>query len=115
KALAHFDETLKLSSEPGYYNNVAYELALKKVELERAEQSAKKALNAIGTELESVHLDQISFKQIARVQLQAATWDTLGYIYLVKNEAAKALPYLESAWKTYQHRTVADHLIDGYE
>jgi hypothetical protein len=69
----------------------------------------------IGTELKTVHLDDISFKHIATVRLQAGTWDTLGYILLAKGDAAKAVPYLESAWKTYQNRTVADHLIEAYE
>ena len=115
KALAAFDKAVELAPSPTTWNNVAYELSLHHVHLERAQQYAESAVAATGAELRNVALDRLTALDLGRVAALAAYWDTLGWVHFQKGELDKAEPLIRASWQLNQHGEVGDHLGQIYE
>jgi tetratricopeptide (TPR) repeat protein/transglutaminase-like putative cysteine protease len=115
KALAAFDRAVDISATPDVWNNIAYQLSLKKVHLDRALQYAESAVTAVATALRNVSLDQLSQRDLAYVVSLYADWDTLGWVYFARGDLKQAEKYVSAAWVLGQYGEVGDHLGQIYE
>jgi tetratricopeptide (TPR) repeat protein/transglutaminase-like putative cysteine protease len=115
KALAAFDRAVELSATPLIWNNVAYQLSLKKAHLDRAQQYAESAVSATAAALRNVSLDSLTQQQLPLVPSLVAYWDTLGWVFFTEGNFDKAEKYVYAAWALGQHGEVGDHLGQIYE
>jgi tetratricopeptide (TPR) repeat protein len=110
KAIEAFDKAIKLAPEPLVWNDVAYDLSLSKVQLEKAQQYAESAVTYVATELRNAELERLTMKDLTDVSAIAAYWDTLGWVYFQKGDIDGAEKYITSAWLLAQHGEVGYHL-----
>jgi len=115
KALAAFDRAVEISATPLVWNNVAYQLSLKKTHLDRAQQYAESAVSATAAALRNVSLDRVTQQELPLVQSLIAYWDTLGWVHFAEGNLSKAEKYVSAAWGLGQHGEVGDHLGQIYE
>ncbi|MCU1302877.1 MAG: Tetratricopeptide repeat protein [Candidatus Sulfotelmatobacter sp.] len=115
KALATFDHAVEISATPLVWNNIAYQLSLKKSHLDRAQQYAESAVSATTAELRNVTLDRLTPQELPLVPSLIAYWDTLGWVYFTEGNLDKAEKYVAAAWGLGQHGEVGDHLGQIYE
>ncbi len=115
KALATFDHAVELSATPLVWNNIAYQLSLKKSHLDRAQQYAESAISATAAALRNVSLDRLSQNDLPLVQSLIAYWDTLGWVEFAEGNFDKAEKYVAAAWTLGHHGEVGDHLGQIYE
>lgn len=115
KALATFDHAVELSATPLVWNNIAYQLSLKKTHLDRAQQYAESAVSATAAALRNVSLDRLTRNDLPLVQSLIAYWDTLGWVEFSEGNLDKAEKYVNAAWTLGHHGEVGDHLGQIYE
>ena len=115
KALAAFDRAVQISATPEVWNNIAYQLSLKQVHLDRAQQYAESAVTAITNALRNLSLDRLSDRDLAMVIELHANWDTLGWVYFARGDLNKAQRYVNAAWELGEYGEVGDHLAQIYE
>ncbi len=115
KALATFDHAVEISATPLVWNNIAYQLSLKKSHLDRAQQYAESAVSATTAALRNVSLDRLTPQDLPLVPSLIAYWDTLGWVYFSENNLDKAEKYVGAAWQLGHHGEVGDHLGQIYE
>jgi tetratricopeptide (TPR) repeat protein len=115
KALAAFDRATEISATPEVWNNIAYQLSLKKAHLDRAQQYAESAVTAISNSLRNLSLEQLSDRDLGMVSALDADWDTLGWVYFARGDLEKAEKYVNAAWTLGEHGEVGDHLAEIYE
>jgi tetratricopeptide (TPR) repeat protein len=115
KALATFDRAIEISATPEVWNDIAYQLSLKQVHLDRAQQYAESAVTAIANALRNLTIDQVSDRDLGLVSELDANWDTLGWVYFARGDMAKAEKYVNAAWLLGEHGEVGDHLAQIYE
>lgn len=115
KGIEAFDKAVKLAPGQRVWNDVAYFMALSKVQLDKAQQYAESAVTAVGTDLRNVELDGLTLEQLGQVSSLAADWDTLGWVYFQKDNIDAAEKYISAAWALEQHSEIAYHLGMIYE
>jgi tetratricopeptide (TPR) repeat protein len=115
KALAAFDRAVQISATPDVWNNIAYQLSLKQVHLDRAQQYAESAVTAITNALRNLSLDRLSDRDLAMVIELHANWDTLGWVYFARGDLNKAEKYVNAAWELGEYGEVGDHLAQIYQ
>src|SRR5215469_3854220 len=115
KALSAFDKATEISATPEVWNNIAYQLSLKRAHLDRAQQYAESAVTAVANSLRNLSLDQLSDRDLAMVSALDADWDTLGWVYFARGNFNKAEKYVNAAWTLGGHGEVGDHLAQIYE
>ncbi len=115
KALAAFDRAVQISATPEVWNNIAYQLSLKQVHLEKAQQYAESAVTAVTNALRNLSLDRLSERDLAMVAELHANWDTLGWVYFARGDLNKAEKYVNAAWELGEYGEVGDHLAQIYE
>ena len=115
KAMAAFDRAVELSATPLIWNNIAYQLSLKKAHLDRAQQYAESAVSSTAAGLRNISLDTLTQEQLPLVPSLVAYWDTLGWVYFAEGNLDKAEKYVSAAWELGQHGEVGDHLGQIYE
>jgi tetratricopeptide (TPR) repeat protein len=115
KALTTFDHAVELSATPLVWNNIAYQLSLKKSHLDRAQQYAESAVSATTAALRNVSLDRLTPQELPLVPSLIAYWDTLGWVYFSEGNLDKAEKYVAAAWGLGHHGEVGDHLGQIYE
>jgi tetratricopeptide (TPR) repeat protein len=115
KALATFDHAVELSATPLVWNNIAYQLSLKKSHLDRAQQYAESAVSATTAALRNLSLERLTPQELPLVSSLIAYWDTLGWVYFDEGNFDKAEKYIAAAWGLGQHGEVGDHLGQIYE
>ncbi len=115
KALAAFDHAVEQSATPMVWNNIAYQLSLKKSHLDRAQQYAESAVSATAAALRNVSLDRLTREELPLVSSLVAYWDTLGWIEFDEGNLDKAEKYISAAWALGHHSEVGDHLGQIYE
>ncbi len=115
KALATFDHAVELSATPLVWNNIAYQLSLKKTHLDRAQQYAESAVSATTAALRNLSLDRLTQQELPLVPSLVAYWDTLGWVYFGEGNLDKAEKYVSAAWGLGGHGEVGDHLGQIYE
>jgi len=115
KALAAFDHAVELSATPLVWNNIAYQLSLKKSHLDRAQQYAESAVSATAAALRNVTLDRLTREELPLVSSLIAYWDTLGWVHFAEGDLDNAQKYVGAAWSLGHHGEVGDHLAQIYE
>lgn len=103
KALAAFDRAVKLAPGAPVWNDVAYALALGKLQLDRAQQYAESAVTAVTTELRNAELERLTSEDLANVNSLTAYWDTLGWVAYQKGDVDLAERYVNAAWLVGQY------------
>src|SRR5579863_1296002 len=84
KALAAFDHAVELNATPLVWNNIAYQLSLKKAHLDKAQQYAESAVSATAAALRNVSLDRLTRNDLSLVPSLIAYWDTLGWVHFAE-------------------------------
>ena len=110
KALATFDHAVEMAATPLVWNNIAYQLSLKKSHLDRAQQYAESAVSATTAALRNLSLDRLSPQDLPLTPSLVAYWDTLGWVYFSEGKYDQAEKYVAAAWTLGQHGEVGDHL-----
>lgn len=110
KALASFDRAVELDPSPTVWNNVAYELSVHKVHLDRALQYAESAVASTAADLRNVELSRVTMNDMRKVSALASYWDTLGWIHFQNGDLEKAEKYCRASWLLDFHGEVGDHL-----
>ena len=110
KATQAFDKAVKLQPGQRTWNDVAYFLAVNKVQLEKAQQYAESAVTEVETDLRNVELERLTLTDLGNVAALAADWDTLGWVHFQKGEIDSAEKYIAAAWTLQQHGEVGYHL-----
>jgi tetratricopeptide (TPR) repeat protein len=110
KASESFDQAVKLAPEPPVWNDVAYFMSEKKVQLDKAQQYAESAVAAVATALRNVELERLTMREVVLVNSIAAYWDTLGWVYFQKGNLDMAEKYISAAWTLAGHSEVGYHL-----
>jgi tetratricopeptide (TPR) repeat protein len=115
EALASFDKAVSLSATPTMWNDIAYELALRNTQLDRAQQYAESAVAATAAASRNLDIGRVDDQALGIVQSLVAYWDTLGWVAFARGDMARAERYVEPAWRLGQHAEVGDHLAQIYE
>ena len=115
KAMAAFDRAIEISAGPEMWNDIAYQLSLKGVHLDRAQQYAESAVDAVVASVRNISLDQLNQRDLFMVPSLFAYWDTLGWVYFAKGDLANAEKYVSASWMLGGHSEVGDHLGQIYE
>ena len=115
KALAAFEKAAELSQTPVVWNNIAYNLAEHKLDLDKALQYAESAVAATAANLRNVELSRLTLDDLNAVASIGAYWDTLGWVYFQKGDLAAADRYVRASWSLNQHGEVGDHLARIFE
>ncbi|MFZ0814636.1 MAG: hypothetical protein WAM78_03915, partial [Candidatus Sulfotelmatobacter sp.] len=97
------------------WNNIAYQLSLKKTHLDRAQQYAESAVSATTVALRNLSLDRLTQQDLPLMSSLVAYWDTLGWVYFGEGNLDKAEKYITAAWGLGAQADVADHLGQLYE
>lgn len=104
------DRAIELSPTPATWNGVAYALARHGRHLDRAEQYALAAIAATAARLRNATLQHVDRAALADVAALGHYWDTLGWIYFVNRDLARAERYIRAAWLVNFNGEVGDHL-----
>jgi tetratricopeptide (TPR) repeat protein/transglutaminase-like putative cysteine protease len=115
KALESFDRAVNITPAPVVWNNIAYQLSLKNVHLDRAQRYAESAVAATAATLRNLTADHMEYEQQSLVVSIGAYWDTLGWVFFQRGDLDKAEGYVKAAWVLGQHGEVGDHLAQIYE
>lgn len=110
KALAAFEAAAQLSPTPTVWNNIAYNLADRAVDLDKAQHYAESAISATEADLQKIDLSHLTPQHLSDVANLGAYWDTLGWIYFRKVDLASAERYVRAAWMLDQSGEIGDHL-----
>ena len=110
KALGAFEKAVELAQTPAVWNNVAYNLADHRLELDKAQQYAESAVSATTANLRNVDLSHISMDDLQSVSNLGIYWDTLGWVHFQKGELEDAERYIRASWLLDQQGEVGDHL-----
>jgi tetratricopeptide (TPR) repeat protein len=97
------------------WNNIAYQLSLKKAHLDRARQYAESAVSATAAALRNLSLDRLTQQDLPLVSSLVAYWDTLGWVHFAEGDLDKAQKYVAAAWGIGHQGEVGDHLGQIYE
>lgn len=115
KAVAAYDKAAQLSPTPGIWNDIAYQLSMKKAHLDRAQQYAESAVSTISASSRNTSLGQLTQNNLGTVSSLSALWDTLGWVYFAEGDYSKAEKYCSAAWVLGFHAEVGDHMGQIYE
>ncbi len=115
KGLAAFDKAAGISQTPAIWNDIAYNLADNKIELDKALRYAESAISSTDADLRNIDLLHLTMDQMNEVASIGSCWDTLGWVYFEKGDMQEAERYISAAWRLDQHGEVADHLARIYE
>jgi tetratricopeptide (TPR) repeat protein len=110
KSIKAFEEALKLDRSPLVLNDIAYYLAIKGVQLDKALQYAESAVTSMANSLRNVEASNLTLDDLRNVASLAAYWDTLGWVYFQRGDLDAAEKYLKAAWVLQQHSEVGHHV-----
>lgn len=110
KSIKSFEEALKIERSHIVLNDIAYFLAVKGVQLDKALQYADSAVTSVANSLRNVEASTLTLDDLHSVASLAADWDTLGWVYFQRGELDAAERYLKAAWLLQQHSEVGHHM-----
>jgi len=115
KAVAAFEKGAALSPTAAVWNDIAFDLADSKFDLDKAQQYAESAVRATTAAVGKIDLQRVSPGQLREVASLAACWDTLGWVYFQKDDLENAERYIRAAWLLDQNGEMGDHFAQIYE
>jgi tetratricopeptide (TPR) repeat protein len=110
KSIDSFEQAIKIARTPLVLNDVAYFLAVKGVQLDKAQQYAETAVTSVATILRNVETANLTLEDLQNVSALAAYWDTLGWVYFQKGDIDTAEKYINAGWLLQQHSEVGHHM-----
>jgi len=110
KSIKAFEEALKIDRSPLVLNDIAYYLAVKGVQLDKALQYAESAVTSVANSLRNVEASNLTIEDLRQVGSLAAYWDTLGWVYFQRGDLDAAEKYVKAAWMLQQHSEVGHHV-----
>ncbi|HXX71692.1 MAG TPA: tetratricopeptide repeat protein, partial [Candidatus Acidoferrum sp.] len=113
-AVSAFEKAAALSRSPTILNEVAFNLAERKLALDKAQRYAEVAIADAAGDLRSVDLIHLNDAVLAQMEDMAAYWDTLGWIYFQKGDVDRATQYIRAAWVLSEDGEAGDHLAQIY-
>ena len=115
KGVSEMEQATSTSSSAMMWNNAAYQLALRNVELDRAEKWAETAVTMESLQLKSVSLVHLAPTQLGVANNLGSYWDTLGWVYFLRDKPDKAEMYVRAAWDLRSLPIIGSHLAQIYE
>jgi tetratricopeptide (TPR) repeat protein len=115
RARAAFRRAVELDPNPWTWNNVAYQLALNKTDMALAQRYAESAVAAMDAASRTVSIEHVTERDLWQIRAMASYWDTLGWVYFMNGERARAERFVRSSWLLVQNPEVGDHLAQIYE
>lgn len=112
--IAEARKIIQATPQPVMLNDLAYSLCDTETEVNLAQQLAERFVNQTEQDCEKISLANLNPQDLENMNLLAAGWDTLGWVYFKQGDLAKAEKYLDSAWRLSQYADVADHLGQVY-
>ena len=97
------------------WNDIAFDLAESKFELDKAQQYAESAVRATAAAIGKINLQHVTPGQMREVTSLAACWDTLGWVHFQKGDLEIAERYIRAAWLLDQNGEMGDHLAQILE
>lgn len=110
KSIKSFEDALKLERSPVVLNDIAYYLAVKEVQLDKALQYAESAVTSMANDLRNIEAANLTREDLQNVAALSAYWDTLGWVYFQKGDVDTAEKYIKAAWMMQQHSEVGHHM-----
>ena len=115
KGVSEMEQAANQAASSASWNQAAYRLAERNVELDKARKWAEKAITIEATYLRDLSLDHATPTQMRLVNTVANYWDTLGWVYFRMGNDGEALRYVDAAWRMHSTPTKGDHLGQIYE
>lgn len=115
KAIAAFEKAAALSPTAPVWNDIAFDLADSKFDLDKAQQYAESAVRATAAAFGKIDLQHVTPGQLQEVTSLAACWDTLGWVHFQKGDLEIAERYIRAAWLLDQNGEMGDHFAQIYE
>ena len=115
QGVAEAQKIASATSEPKILNDLAYYLFDTGSGLGIAREWTQKAVSQTEQDSAKTSLDGFENIDLAAVNLLAAEWDTLGWIYFKQDDMAKAEKYVDASWQLSQNAEIADHLGQLYD
>ena len=110
KGLSYLEQAASEASTPGTWNGAAYQLALRNIELDRAQRWAQTAIDGESTQLRDISLDHLSTAQLGRAADIASYWDTMGWVLYQRGSYEQSVQYLQAAFSVRVLPVIAYHL-----
>jgi tetratricopeptide (TPR) repeat protein len=110
KAITVFEEALKLDRSPRVFNDVAYFLGDKGIQLDRALQYAESAVTSLAVSLRNLETGSFTVDDLQDVAALSSYWDTLGWVYFKRGDLDSAEKYIKAAWGLRQRGEAGYHL-----
>lgn len=114
KAMAAFDKAVQISATPLVWNDIAYQLTLKKSHMDIARRYAESAVSSTEASVRNISLDSLAQRDLRSMSALASYWDTLGWIEFTEGNIEKAQNYVSASWQLDQRAEVGDHLGQIY-
>jgi len=115
KGTAILQKVLDADSKPEPLNDVAYEMADANVNLDKALEYSKRAVEEQEKESHDLLLSSVMVDDLTCTRQIGSFWDTLGWVYFRLGHLDEAEDYLRAAWLLSQDAAVGEHLGEVYE
>lgn len=110
-----FDHAVRISPTPPVLNEIAKQLAIRKIALDKAQKFSEAAVSATAEDLRGIDLSRVSADKITESKQMGSYWDTLGWVYFQQGDAKKAEPYVRASWLLNFDGESGDHLAQIYQ
>jgi TonB family protein len=115
KGISEMEQAANQAASSGSWNQAAYRLAERNVELDTAWKWAQAAITIESAFLRGLSLDHATPTQMKQVNSLSNYWDTLGWVYFRMGKDDRALSYVDGSWRMHPTPTKGDHLGQIYE
>jgi len=115
KAIREMEDAANQSGSADSWNQAAYRMAQRSVELERAQAWSDSAISILSAPMKSGSLEHVKPTQLRWVHSMAEYWDTRSWIYYRRGNSEMAQSFAEAAWSLRPSPTMGNHLGQIYE
>ncbi len=115
KAIQALNKSAQMQPTPSRWNDVAYEMAADKLDLQQGEKYARSAIDAIAQQMRDTSLEYIHKEHVHLTQQISMYWDTLGWVRFQAGDLHEAEKYVQSALMLGPSSIISDHLGQIYE
>ena len=115
KAIQALNKSVQMQPTPYRWNEVAYEMAVDKLDLPQGEKYARLAIDEVAQQMRDISLEYIHKEHVYRTQQISTYWDTLGWLRFQAGDLHEAERYVQSALMLGPSSIISDHLGQIYE
>jgi tetratricopeptide (TPR) repeat protein len=110
-----FEKSVQLQPIPSRWNAVAYQMAVNKLDLSKAQEYSQSAIAATVLQMRDISLDHLTREDVRQASQISSYWDTWGWIRFQQNNLKEAETYVRCAWMIHGLNVNGDHLGQIYE